>query len=50
MKNELVIDEDSQLPTHEIASKANVGLGHLTVDKIIFQSKFHLIVPQKKTL
>jgi hypothetical protein len=46
-KVELVIDEDPRLTPREIASKANVGLGHLTVDKIISQSKFRLIVPRK---
>jgi transposase len=46
-KVESVIDEDPRLPLRDIASRANVGLGHSTVDKIISGSKFRLLVPRK---
>lgn len=46
-KVQAVVNENPQLPLLEITSRANVGLGHSTVDKIISESKFHLGVPQK---
>ena len=47
-KVEAVIDENPQLPLQEITSQANTGLGHSTVDKIISEAKFRLLVPRKK--
>jgi hypothetical protein len=39
-KVDLVFHEEPWLPPRQIASKANVGLGHSAVDNIIFKSKF----------
>lgn len=45
---ESILDEDPRLPLREITSRANIGLGHSTVDKIISETTFRLLVPRKK--
>ena len=47
-KVKAIVDEDPRLPLQEITFQANTGLGHSTVDKIISDAKFQLLVPRKK--
>ena len=43
-----MVDANPRLPLQEITAEANVGLGHSTVDQIIREAKFRLVVPRKK--
>jgi transposase len=43
-----IVGNEPFLTLHDIADKANVGLGKTTVDKIIGEVGFKLIIPRKK--
>jgi hypothetical protein len=42
------VENEPFLTLHDIAEKADVGLGKTTVDKIIGEAGFKLIIPRKK--